>query len=116
MTKIIWNSQPENLFFRYHYYFANCSTKVRDLIDEVLGGKIRARYVNAPGVESLRNAIRGHFDDFPWIGMATEILMNGDLERQMTVWQEMFLPVRLDKYLQPIPAFDDQGQELSQHC
>jgi hypothetical protein len=41
MRRIIWQSQPENLFFRYHYYFQNCATKVRDYVDEALGGKIR---------------------------------------------------------------------------
>ena len=36
-----WNERPENRFYRYDYYRDNCSTRVRDAIDRVLGGRLR---------------------------------------------------------------------------
>ena len=33
---------PQNRFYRYNYYLNNCSTKVRDILDVVLGGQLRA--------------------------------------------------------------------------
>ena len=33
-----WNARKENRFYRYDYYRDNCSTRVRDAIDRVLGG------------------------------------------------------------------------------
>ncbi|RYC27863.1 lipoprotein N-acyltransferase Lnb domain-containing protein, partial [Ciceribacter ferrooxidans] len=27
---LFWNARPENAFYRYDYYLANCSTRVRD--------------------------------------------------------------------------------------
>ena len=41
---IIWNSRPENAEYRYDYYLDNCSTRVRDALDRVLGGVIRATF------------------------------------------------------------------------
>ena len=41
---IIWNSRPENANYRYDYYLDNCSTRVRDALDRVLGGVIRATF------------------------------------------------------------------------
>src|SRR3982751_3430974 len=40
---VIWNSRPENANYRYDYYLDNCSTRVRDAIDRVLGGQIKAQ-------------------------------------------------------------------------
>jgi hypothetical protein len=33
-----WNARPENAQYRYDYFEANCSTRVRDAIDRALGG------------------------------------------------------------------------------
>jgi len=38
---LAWNDTPENRFYRYDYYLDNCSTRIRDAIDRVLGGRIR---------------------------------------------------------------------------
>ncbi|MEO7962437.1 MAG: DUF4105 domain-containing protein, partial [Gemmatimonadaceae bacterium] len=35
---IEWNARDENKFYRYDYYRDNCSTRVRDALDKVLGG------------------------------------------------------------------------------
>ena len=37
-----WNERPENRFYHYDYYRDNCSTRVRDALDRVLGGRIHA--------------------------------------------------------------------------
>src|SRR5437588_846665 len=41
---VLWNSRPENTVYRYDYYPDNCSTRVRDALDHVLGGVIRATF------------------------------------------------------------------------
>ena len=38
-----WNSLDENKYYRYDYFRDNCSTRLRDAIDRVLGGALRAR-------------------------------------------------------------------------
>ena len=38
-----WNERPENRFYHYDYYRDNCSTRVRDAIDRVIGGRDRRR-------------------------------------------------------------------------
>src|SRR5258708_33284613 len=39
------NALPENAQYRYDYFRANCSTKVRDAIDAALGGAIKAQTI-----------------------------------------------------------------------
>ena len=38
-----WNARPENKFYRYDYYRDNCSTRVRDAVDSILGGAFKAQ-------------------------------------------------------------------------
>ncbi len=109
LAGIIYASQPENLYFRYHYYFANCATKVRDQIDAAIEGKLAAALLNRNGSESLRAAVRKHFGYFPGASMALEIMMNSDIDATMSAWEEMFLPARMQTYLQELSQYDDQG-------
>ena len=41
-----WNARPENRFYHYDYYKDNCSTRVRDALDRVIGGRIQAATVD----------------------------------------------------------------------
>jgi hypothetical protein len=36
-----WNELPENRFYQYDPYRDNCSTRIRDAIDRVLGGRLK---------------------------------------------------------------------------
>jgi hypothetical protein len=36
-----WNRQEQNKFYDYDYYGDNCSTRVRDALDRVLGGALK---------------------------------------------------------------------------
>src|SRR4029453_13964476 len=38
-----WNAEPEHRFYHYDYYRDNCSTRVRDALDRVLGGVLHAQ-------------------------------------------------------------------------
>ncbi len=111
-NKIVWNSERENLFYRYQYFLDNCSTRVRDYIDEILSNNVLDAYKNVPSDTNLRNAIRDHLSGFPFIRSSLEVLMNGDIDERMTAWQEMFLPLSLEKYLAELPQFDDSGRAL----
>jgi hypothetical protein len=36
-----WNARPENRYYHYDYFRDNCSTRVRDVVDRVIGGAIK---------------------------------------------------------------------------
>ena len=43
--RLMWNLEPENVEYAYQYFFDNCTTKVRDYLDEALAGKISRQYM-----------------------------------------------------------------------
>src|SRR5687768_6828008 len=50
-----WNARPENVQYRYDYYLDNCSTRVRDALDRVLGGRLRTYLKGIPTDETYRS-------------------------------------------------------------
>src|SRR5690606_6202587 len=51
-----YNALPENRFYRYDYYLDNCSTRVRDAIDRVIGGQLQLQTEDV----SARTTYREH--------------------------------------------------------
>lgn len=97
--RIVWNLKPENRGYQYQYFFDNCSTRIRDYIDEALGGELKTLTKTRPTNETFRDMVRSHYATNPEISFFLELIMNGRLEGQMSVWQKMFLPISLRHYL-----------------
>ena len=47
--------RPENRDYRYDYYLNNCSTRVRDALDQALGGQLADRSTEQPAAQSWRD-------------------------------------------------------------
>ena len=104
-----WNARPENMYYRYDYYRDNCSTRVRDALDLVLGGAIRRE---TDGV-STGNSYRWHTrrllaDDVP-VYTGTNIGLGHPADRPISRWEEMFLPTRMQKHFRSVVVSDGAG-------
>jgi hypothetical protein len=92
--RLAWNIRPENIIYDYDYFFDNCTTRVRDYIDEALGGVLSQR---SSGVSPLtfRDEVNAHYASQPLIHFSLDVLMNERIDRRMTEWEQMFLPLQL---------------------
>jgi hypothetical protein len=90
-----WNARPENREYRYDYFRDNCSTRIRDALDRVLGGSLRAATEDLPSGTTYRwHSRRMIADDRPaYVGM--NIGLGPAADRPISVWEEMFLPEKL---------------------
>ncbi len=110
MERLIWQSRPENRSYDYYYFFDNCSTRPRDIFDYALGGEFQKYYAGKNSRDSFRDVVRSHMRSSSFIELSLDILMNSRLDgRPMTVWEEMFLPLRLRDALLAMPRVDDVG-------
>lgn len=96
------NYLPENRRYDYDPYLDNCSTRVRDHLDRVLGGRLRA----ATGSVSTGRTWRSHTlrllrrDFFPYLGLA--LGMGQPADEEITAWAEMFLPLRMREHVRSV--------------
>lgn len=102
------NALDENKFYRYDYYLDNCSTRVRDAIDRVIGGSFKTQ-MQAPASGSYRfHTQRLNSNSIPLYTGLLLVLGHG-ADRPTTRWEEMFLPLKLREYLNQVSVPDSAG-------
>lgn len=105
-----WNARDENKFYKYHYFLDNCSTRVRDALDQVLGGAIRLATEHVPTSFSFRDhALRLMAGDV-LTTTGIDIGLGRPADRTITAWEEMFIPMRLRDRLREIEVPDETGR------
>jgi len=91
VARLEHNALPENRYYRYDYYLDNCSTKVRDVLDEVTGGSL-ANSKNIPARQSWREHTSRLTTDSPWLNLGLNLLLAQGVDVPRSRWEEMFLP------------------------
>ena len=92
---VSWNEQPQNRFYRYDYFADNCSTRLRDALDGVLGGAIRRHTDSAvTPLTYRRESVRLTDGDVP-IQAGIDIALGRPADVPLTRWKSFFIPMRL---------------------
>ncbi|HCC36234.1 MAG TPA: hypothetical protein DEQ14_00685 [Treponema sp.] len=86
------NVLPENKNYFYHHFRDNCSTRIRDILDIATDGQFGEKYGEAPGRFTYRQHVRRHTWFSPLGDWALNFWMGQDIDKPITVWEEMFLP------------------------
>jgi len=90
-----WNERPDNRFYHYDYYRDNCSTRVRDAIDRVLEGRIKAQTEGRMVAASYRFHTQRLTANDPLIFTGLLLALGKPVDRPLSAWEEMFLPLEL---------------------
>ncbi|MDT8319872.1 MAG: DUF4105 domain-containing protein [Xanthomonadales bacterium] len=87
--------RPESRDYLYDYYLNNCSTRVRDALDMVLQGAMSARLEPLLAHQTFRDHTRRLTQDDFWLYLGLEIVLGAPVDRQVSRWDEMFIPAEL---------------------
>jgi hypothetical protein len=96
---LLWNLRPENAKYRYEYFTSNCSTKVRDALDRVLGGAIRR------GLETRSRGYTYRLQADNLLAPIAGLMLPMDLglgpyaDRRLSFWEESFIPAEFARHL-----------------
>lgn len=101
--RLAWNLREPNMSYAYHYFYDNCTTRVRDYLDEALGG---ALYEQSRGQVSStwRDEVRRHYRSLPPVALGLDVLLNARVDEPMTRWEALFLPLELRQRLQSMDS------------
>jgi len=103
------NALPENKFYRYDYYRDNCSTRLRDAIDHALGGQLQTSTVTRMTSGTYRwHTQRLMTGDIPLYTGVT-LALGHPADKPLSIWEEMFLPVRMANDLRTVNIPDTLG-------
>jgi hypothetical protein len=106
---VLWNEQPQHRFYRYDYFADNCSTRLRDALDGVLGGAIRqaTEGVTTP-LSYRRESVRLTDGDAP-VQAGIDIALGRPADVPLTRWASFFIPMRLRDALREIRIAGPDG-------
>ena len=107
-----WNEQPEHRYYHYDYYRDNCSTRVRDALDRFLGGAIHRETAALPTGTTYRfHTGRLTANDKP-IFTGLMLALGPGVDRPISAWEEMFLPMAVRDYVRRITVPGPEGRPV----
>ncbi|MCM2355290.1 MAG: DUF4105 domain-containing protein [Arenimonas sp.] len=104
------HARPENARYTYDYYTANCSTKVRDALDQALGGALKAQLSGRSQGNTFRSESVRLAAPAPWMAVGFHAGLAGYADRPLSRWEESFIPMRLRDALREVKL--DDGRPL----
>ncbi|HUH05057.1 MAG TPA: DUF4105 domain-containing protein [Kofleriaceae bacterium] len=91
IAKLNHDSDPAHRNFRYEFFTENCTTKLRDILDEVTGGKLRENSSASTGV-TFRDLARQGLADDTIVLLASDFVLSRSTDQPISQWDMMFLP------------------------
>ncbi len=92
---LAWNAAPEHAQYQYDYFLANCSTRVRDVLDRASAGALSRLGKGLVAGSSYRaEATRLIAPAWP-LALAMDLGMGPRADAPIDLWQQSFVPMVL---------------------
>lgn len=91
VAKLEFDVQEAHKYYAYDHFWDNCTTRVRDILDEASGGKLRALRGSSDS-RTFRDLAREGFYGMPMPLVVTDIAMGRVTDVVPSYWERMFLP------------------------
>ncbi|MDR0683027.1 MAG: DUF4105 domain-containing protein [Dysgonamonadaceae bacterium] len=91
------NLRPENVMYRYNFLFDNCTTRIRDIIENCTGQSLT--YPEQTKETTFRKLIHSCTKPYPWMTFGIDLLIGSGADSVIHFRQELFLPLHLKKAL-----------------
>lgn len=85
------NAKPENRYYQYDFLYDNCSTRIRDAFEIVLGDDLRFNPGDVSG-RTFRNLIHLYVDHRSFIQLGIDLLLGSTIDKPASEREKMFLP------------------------
>lgn len=106
-TNLLVNCQPENCTYRYNFLFGNCTTKVRDMIEQSIDGRIA--YPSLPEKMTFRQILHQYAPRGSWESEGNDFLLGASLDTVVTDRDAMFIPEYLMKMADQAQVYATDG-------
>jgi hypothetical protein len=96
------NLRPENVRYRYDFFYDDCSTRIRDLLEKSMGEKFIYPPSETRKLPSFRDKVGEYQKHYPWLDLGIDIIMGISADKKATLRDQMFLPFDLKRGLSEI--------------
>jgi hypothetical protein len=102
------NLLPENRFYKYDFFYDNCATRIRDVIENETGSKVT---FHTPDQNlKFREMLFPYLEHSPWTKTGINIILGLTADKKATPWDYMFLPEYMDDALRTATIESPNGE------
>ncbi|MCD9086482.1 DUF4105 domain-containing protein [Stenotrophomonas sp. SY1] len=105
-------AKPENARYHYDYFLANCSTMVRDALNQAMDGGLQSQLAGRSRGNTFRSESVRLASPSLWMWLGFDIGMGPSADQPLSRWEEAFVPMRLADSLRE--ARNSEGRPLVQ--
>lgn len=94
------NYLPENRMYRYNYFYDNCSTRPRDMIEKAVNGTVVYQEEMDTPIEGLtyRGLVHDYTKRKAWSRFGIDLLLGSEADKPISRRASMFIPFLLEQY------------------
>ena len=86
------NAKPENRYYSYEFFYDNCTTRVYDALNTVIGDSLRFQKPLNPAKNSFRQFINPYLKSVSWVKFGINLLLGTPADRNPPESETLFLP------------------------
>lgn len=86
------NYEPENRYYRYDFFYDNCSTRIRDMMEQVLGQQLDWNEDLVAEQKTFRNMIDEYVYPLPWADFGIDLALGSVIDVKASEREKQFLP------------------------
>ncbi|HBX50435.1 MAG: hypothetical protein A2275_11885 [Bacteroidetes bacterium RIFOXYA12_FULL_35_11] len=89
---LVENARPENRNYRYDYFYDDCSTRIRDILQRALNGQIYFSDITDKKDKSFRELLDPYLTESQWTDLGMDLLLGLPSDMTASSDEYMFLP------------------------
>lgn len=88
--RLMENCLPENCKYRYNFLYKNCTTMVRDMVEQTVFGEII--YPDTLPHQTAREILHHYTKEHPWAEVGNDLLLGAEVDTIMSAHASLFIP------------------------
>src|SRR5450759_1302840 len=93
------NLKPENIKYRYDFFYDGCSTRIRDIIEKSVGEKLKYPPAETGNISTFRDMVAKYQNPYPWLKFGVDLIMGSTADKKAVFRDRMFLPIEMKNEL-----------------
>jgi hypothetical protein len=89
---LLHNYKPENRYYLYDFFYDNCATKIKDVLNDALNNEVRFEAPKDFDPETFRTLIQNELHYNSWGSLGIDIALGSVIDRPALPEEHMFLP------------------------
>ncbi|MGV6846546.1 MAG: lipoprotein N-acyltransferase Lnb domain-containing protein [Lutibacter sp.] len=101
------NAKPKNKYYQYDFFYNNCSTKILDVLNNCLSGKVKYSYNYITELKTHRDLIKENTQTFKWAQFGIDLALGSVIDKKVKKNEFNFLPNYLFKTIDNATIIND---------